>query len=223
MSARTLLLLAGLVGALAPPAAFAAPATPRLLPVDEATRFPDFFSFRAALQAAIARRDTTALLAAVDPHVKIGFGADNGIDAFRAQWRLDDPQCALWQELGSVLALGGSFRGDDAFDAPYVFSRWPQAYDAFEHVAVVAARVRVREAASADARVLAQVDFAILAVGRDGTDGGGRGGDGWTPVRLPDGRAGFVASHLVKSPVGYRAIFGRKGVGWKLMAFVAGD
>jgi hypothetical protein len=38
-----------------------------LRPVDEAARRADFFSFRAHLQMAVARRDADALLAAIHP------------------------------------------------------------------------------------------------------------------------------------------------------------
>jgi hypothetical protein len=154
--------------------------------------------------------------------VRNHFGDDQGIETFVARWRLSDPASGLWDELGSALALGGSFEGDDAFEAPYVFSRWPEEHDAFEHVAVVGAKVRVRAAPDPESRVLAQVDFAILRLARGGEEPGPPGRD-WTRVRLPDGRVGHVASRLVRSPLGYRAVFGRKGPSWRLMAFVAGD
>src|SRR5436190_24340926 len=85
------------------------PTAPRtavpLRPVDQATMQPDFFIFRARLQAAIAGRDEAALLAAVDPAIRLSFGEDGGIDELRKQLRA--PKTTLWAELGHVLALGG--------------------------------------------------------------------------------------------------------------------
>lgn len=195
-----------------------------LLPVDEAAQRPDFFSFRAQLQSAIARRDTAALLAVVDPGIRISFGDEGGIDDFRRQWKLDEAggrDSELWAELGTVLAFGGSFEGD-RFAAPYVFSRWPSAYDSFEHVAIVGERVRVRAEGRADAPVVGRLDYAVVPRGRV-TGHGPADGSGWTAIRLRDGRTGYVASALVRGPVDYRALFARGPAGWRLEAFVAGD
>ena len=41
-----------------------------LLPVDEATTRPDFFTFRAHLQATLAQHDLNALLEVVHPNIK---------------------------------------------------------------------------------------------------------------------------------------------------------
>src|ERR671910_82309 len=71
----------------------------RLLPQDEAVRQPEFFSFRAQLLAALARRDTAALMSVVAPEIHNTFGDDNGPVAFRRLWRLDSADSPLWQEL----------------------------------------------------------------------------------------------------------------------------
>ena len=128
-------------------------AGPQQLPVDEASRRPDFFSFRAQLQRAIARHDTTALLAVVHPEIRNSFGDNNGIDEFRMMWRIAEPDSGIWDTLGTVLALGGSFQDEQTFAAPYVFSRWPGQFDAFEHVAVIGSDVRVRAEPKADAPI----------------------------------------------------------------------
>src|SRR5215208_1023392 len=59
----------------------------KLLPADEAARDPGLFSFHAQLQAAVARRDSDALLAMVDPRIRTSFGDSGGIEAFRSQWK----------------------------------------------------------------------------------------------------------------------------------------
>jgi hypothetical protein len=196
-----------------------------LRPVDEAARHAEFFSFRAQLLSAIARRDTGAVLAVVDPGIRISFGEEGGSADFRRQWKLDENgghDSQLWAELGAALAFGGSFEGGDRFVAPYVFSRWPSAFDAFEHVAIVGGRVRVRAEGRADAAVIGRLDFAIVPRARV-TGHGPADGPGWTPIRLRDGRTGYIASSLVRSPVDWRALFRRDASGWRLEAFVAGD
>jgi hypothetical protein len=192
----------------------------RLMPIDEAARQPDFFSFRAQLQRTIARRDADGLLAAVSPDIKASFGGDEGIADFRRMWRLGEPDSELWEELGAALSLGGSFQGPDTFVAPYTFSRWPDGVDAFEHVVLIASSVRLRSAPSLSADTLGTDSFAILPLVHDARPAAG---EEWHAVRLEDGRTGYVSRRLARSPIDYRAIFSRSPAGWRLVTFVAGD
>jgi hypothetical protein len=190
----------------------------RLLPVDEAATRPDFFSFRAQLQEAVARHDVDAVMAVVHPDIKASFGGDEGIDAFRRLWRPDEPDSKLWGTMGAVLALGGTFQGEQTFVAPYTFSRWPDRFDAFEHVVLTAADVRIREAPRADAAVVTTMSFAILPVARPVQES-----EEWTAVQLDNKRVGHVASRLARSPIDYRAMFTLSQGRWRLTLFLAGD
>jgi hypothetical protein len=194
----------------------------QLLPVDQAAERPDFFSFRAHLQAAVARHDAEAVMAVVHPNIRNSFGDDDGSEAFRRGWRVNDANSGLWAELGAVLALGGTFQGEgrQTFVAPYTFSRWPGQYDSFEHIVLVAADVRIREAARADGAVVARMSFAILPLARVGDPGETRS---WRAVQLEGNRIGYVAAPLARSPIDYRAIFTLDDGRWQLVTFVAGD
>jgi hypothetical protein len=196
----------------------AAPSVPQLLPVDEAPRRPDFLAFRQELQAIVERRDVPALLKVLDPNIKVSFGGGDGIDGFKKKWKLDSNQSDVWNELGWVLAHGGTFEETDAFRAPYVYSRWPEKFDPFEHVAVVGSQVRIRSAAAKDAPIIETLTYAIVQLDLE-SDSQGQ----WTAIKLTNGRAGFVASQLLRSPVDYRAFFNRVDGRWRMTAFVAGD
>ena len=185
----------------------------RVLPVDEAVTQPDFFTFRARLQAALARRDEAAVLAVVDPGIRTSFGDDQGLDTFRSKLR--DPKSTIWADLASAVALGGAFRSVDSFEAPYVFAKWPDV-DSFECSAVIGDVVRVRVSAEPDSAVVTSASFDVVQVWS--RDAAGR-----VRVRLWNGRTGFIASAFVRSPVDYRAIFQKVGGQWWLRAFVAGD
>lgn len=113
------------------------------LPVDEAAKQPDFFTFRAQLQVAIAKRDKAAVLAVVSKNIQNGFGDDNGINHFKKLWAIDKPNSKLWETLGTLLALGGGFQPDGSFNAPYVSSHWPDV-DGFENIAIVGDKVNIR-------------------------------------------------------------------------------
>lgn len=198
--------------------------TGKLLPVDEAVRDPELFAFRARLQAAVARHDAAALLEMVDPKIKNTFGGDDGIEAFQRLWKLEERDSRLWEELGLVLALGGSFQNADNFVAPYVFSRWPESVDSFENVAVLGRNVRVRAEPRAGSPVLTALSFDLVQVSVPGREKmTPEQARDWTAVKLRDGRTGYVSSRYVRSPVAHRAFLTRTNGSWKLTFFVAGD
>ena len=220
MKATVALACAALVGVVAsaagqPPRNPSVCASRRLLPVDEAVTQPEFFTFRARLQSAIARRDEAAVLAAADPGIRTSFGPDDGFDAFRAALR--EPAGAAWAELGAVLALGGAFRSPGSFEAPYVFARWPDGLDSFECAAVIGDRVRLRASAAADSAVVGSASFDIVQVLPE------QRATTAVRVRTGSGVTGFIAAPFVRSPVDHRAIFQRVAGQWRLAAFVAGD
>ncbi len=198
-------------------ATLAAAQVGKLQPTDEAVRDPEFFTFRAQLQAAVARHDTEAVLAAVHPNVKNTFGGDDGIDAFRRIWKLPAADSRLWDELGTVLAFGGAFQEGGLFTAPYVFGRWPEPFDSFEHVAVLGTSVRVRAEPGPKGRVLTSLSFDIVPLAAPA------GSSEWTRIKLRDGRIGYISSRYVRSPVDYRALFNKIDGRWRMTAFVAGD
>lgn len=222
MSARSIgcrlgwLAVSAVVLAVSSPPVHPQAAIASLLPVDEAVSNPEFFAFRARLQGALARHDVEALMAVVDPHVKNSFGGDDGAEAFRKGWRLDEPGSRLWAALATVVALGGSFQARDTFVAPYTFSKWPEPFDSFEHVVLTASNVRVRTRPAADAPVAAVLSFAILKIA-------GQDSDAWRAVKLDEGRIGYVSSSLTRSPIDYRAYFTRSSGQWRLTLFLAGD
>jgi hypothetical protein len=192
-------------------------------PVDEASQQADFFTFRAHLQAAIARHDSVAVLSVVYVNIRNTFGGENGREAFARLWRLESPDTELWGKLGSALALGGTFETNGTFVAPYTFSRWPATFDAFDHVVITGSRVRVHAAPLQDSGTLGFLSFAVVPVPREARPPTADQARRWIAVRLLDRRTGYVASQYVRSPIDYRAIFARVGDEWQLVTFIAGD
>jgi hypothetical protein len=187
-----------------------------LRPFDEGGLRPGFAAFRREVRAIVARRDVEALIRLAHPDIKISFGGDDGLQAFRAV--ITDADHDFWAEFGSILSMGGRFDGSDSFTAPYVFADWPQQFDAFSCVAVTGQAVAVRDAPSRTAPLVATRDYRIVeAVVEE------RPVAGWTRVRLADGRSGFIASHYVRSPIDHRVRFVFEGGRWQLVFYVAGD
>lgn len=197
----------------------------KLYPVDEARTRPDFLAFRERLKATVARRDSAALLQVIDPEIRVSFGVENGLQAFKKQWRPTDASSPLWRELGAVLSLGGAFDDQGAFWAPYVYSRWPEALDAFERAAVIREGVTVRSRPSSEAPILARLSYDIVKLGRGEplVEAHPNGPRTWRAIVTPRGQPGYVQSHLLRGPVNYRARFIKKGGQWRMELLVAGD
>ena len=196
---------------------------PKLLPRDEANA--SFREFRTQLLAALSRRDTTFLYGIIAPEIKNSFGGDGGIDGFKRQWQMEDPETPVWTALSRVLDMGGEQSSDSIFVAPYVYAFWPDSLDAFEHIAVTGSAVKVYQQPLAEARVLGTVDQSILRVREwRGLSSAGVPADSiWANVQLPSGASGWIRSADVYSAVGWRAMFVRHGDRWMMVFFVAGD
>jgi len=200
-----------------------------LRPVDQATDDPAFITFRGRLLAALATRDTAAVLSAFAPDARLSFGDDPpGPDGVRRLWlgprRGSRP--TLWEALTVVLGMG-SVRDatNPAFvSAPYVYNGWPADIDPFSHGAVVGENVRVRSQPGTSGEVLATLSYAVVPVDTWGTAVGTDDvPEGWTRIRLADGRTGFVSAAYLRSPVDYRAGFEKQGGSWRIVFFLAGD
>jgi hypothetical protein len=199
------------------------PAKGLLCPQDQGPSDPSFAAYRTKLLAAVHARDTAALTALLDPHIRTSFGAGGGVAGFRKQWQLEHPEASpLWSELEWVLTHGGTFTaGSDgtAFAAPYVYSTFPDQYDAFESAAVTKGNVGLRDTPAATGKVVAEADYAIVTLLDPNRDPA----TPWRKVRTADGVAGWVESSVLRSPIDYRALFNKKDGRWAMTAFVAGD
>jgi hypothetical protein len=186
-------------------------------PFDEGARDSTFLAFREELLRIVSQRDTTRLMAIVAPEVRVSFGPENGVEAFRSEWRPGDADSRIWTVLDDLLRHGGRFISPDVFVAPYTFFALPDSLDAFEYLVVRDTAVIVRDAADATARPLGRVSFAIVKSTTTSAP------DGWTAVEIGDGHTGFINSDQVRSPVDYRAGFERREGRWFLTFLAAGD
>ena len=194
----------------------------KLQPIDEATKDPSFFTFRARLLTALARKDVNFLISILDPQIRTDFGGGGGIADFKKAWHPERPNSQIWSELVTVLALGGSF-DNGSFSAPYVYSKFPDDFDAYEYQAVIEDGVRVRREPNTTSAVIKTLSFDIVKVVVDSPNENSSVKRQWLSVELSDGQKGFVAKQYLRSPIDYRAIFEKKNGKWLMTAFIAGD
>jgi hypothetical protein len=200
-------------------AALVSPDTPtpaRLPPVEQCYADPSFTEFRARLRSAVSRQDRAALMEMVADDVLVDFGGGTGKAAFVQTWGLERPdRSTVWAELASVLGLGCAPSGE-ALVSPSLVAQFPEQLDAFDTL-IARPGARLREKPDDLAPVLATLDWHVLAV-TESVDVAP-----WSGVTLVDGRKGYVRGDQMLSPIGYRAVFEKRGGRWVITAFVAGD
>ena len=196
---------------------------PKLLPRDEANE--SFRQFRSEALRALANRDTAFLYGMLAPEIKNSFGGDDHIAGFRRLWKMDEPNSDVWAALIRVLTLGGEQSSDSQFTAPYVYAFWPDSMDSFEHVAVIGDSVRVHDAPAAGSRILGGALHSILKFRewRGLPESGVAADTTWAKVLLPNADSAWIRGASVYSPVGWRAMFVRRGTRWLMTFFVRGD
>lgn len=219
----------------APAAAPAAPGTPqaagpvnpgKLLPVDEARRAPGLADFRNRLQQAVKERNRELIVSALAPNV--GTDGQQGIDAFRKAWDLDNPNSRFWQELGNVLRQGGSFGQEgntNVFYAPHVYGRLPQGLDPAQYGVITGERVNVRKSPSRTGESAGQLTYEIVKLAPNPnpqTETIEGETHPWVPIIMPDGSTGYVYGRYIRSPRGLHARFERVDNEWKLTYFGEG-
>ena len=199
--------------------------TVKLLPVDEGPKDSSFKRFRDQLLQAARNHDRKFLLSVLSPEIQVSFGDDPGVENFIQYWRLDQPNSALWDELTTLLSLGGAFLQKDAFDAPYVSALWPPDVDPFEHAAIIGKDVKLRREANSASPVVTTLSYDIVKVDyeRSVRDKTREGHYSWVKVRTPSGTEGYVAGKYIRNAVDYRARFEKKGGRWLMTYLLAGD
>lgn len=223
---RKQILLAGLIIALL--AGAVAAQSRKVYPVDEAAKDRSFKTFRDQLMAAARKKDKEYILSILDPKIELSFGGHSGVKDFKEMWKIDSPNSKFWNELITILQMGGSFKSVDGkteFLAPYITSQWPDdpSLDVFEYVAVIGTNVRLRATPGTSGKVLESLSYDIVKLVQTQPPTVQKDGLKWFKVKTGTGTEGYVATKYVRSPIDYRAYFKKINGSWRMSAFIAGD
>ncbi len=196
-------------------------------PVDEASLDRSFAAFRAKLIAAVDRRDTAFVLSILDRRVKLSFGDDYGVAAFKRVWKPNSRNSDLWRELGRVIKSGGSFveeGGTKTFFAPYIYTGFPDDLDSYDYNVIAGDNVNLRRDPSTRSPVVARLSYNIVRVEHETVPKSGMSEyPGWLNVRTLGGLEGYVKQEFVRSPIDYRAAFEKVRGKWVMVLFLSGD
>jgi hypothetical protein len=183
----------------------------RLAPMDESKQDASFVQFLTALRTVSNSKDTAALQRLCAPDVITGIDSPPGPAEL-----VKKMQAGGWTHLKTILGLGAA-RYDKGFAMPYLFAKFPEDLESFEHVVTVRAGAVLRSAGRADAPVVCPLDYDILKVDD------ARPVKGWIQAARLDGPKGWVAEADVRSTGAERIIFGKQNGAWKITAWAAGD
>ncbi len=194
----------------------------KLNPVDEASKDPSFKAFRDRLLKGMKDENEMVLYESIDPKITNSFGGEGGITEFNVMWKMSDDHPPVYQELVTILSMGGSFMGTGAgktFCAPYVYSLFPDDLDASSHAVITGTGVRVREQPDLNAPIITNLSYEIVKLDAGGSENKSE----WVKIIAPNGKKGYVFGKYIRSPTDYRACFEKKQGKWLMTSLVAGD
>ena len=182
---------------------------------------PGARAFAATLRGAIMRRDARALAELAADDVRLDFGGGAGKAELRS--RLSGPDAGKhWRELEEATGLGCAMsNGDMVF--PWFFAQDLGDVDPFDALLVTGPAVPLYRRASDRAPRVARLNWQLVMPQRDGAANGAAK----PPLRrvsvIGTRLEGYVPSDRLRSQLDHRLIATRKGSGWRISAFVAGD
>lgn len=207
--------LAVLLGAASANAAVSPVTTGQFAPLETCNRLPGAAAFRAALGAAVRKRDTVALASLASPNIRLDFGGSTGTAELHRRLGGADGR-KLWRELDRILPLGCAVQQGNLV-MPSIFAHDFGEADPTSVMLVTGARVPLRARATAAARPLRLLSW-IMVTPVSGDDFG-------KPFRRvrAGGQTGYVETAKLRSPLDYRLVVSRTRGAWKIDALVAGD
>ena len=205
--------------------------TGKLYPVDEAPLDTSLFILRESLRYAIQNKKIIPILEALSSQCKVSFGGPEGVEGFIDMWGLESEEktleSPLWEVLDKVLSNGGTFSDQgNMFTAPYTFANWPPSVDAFTHLVVDGAGVRLRKNPSLQSDILANLNHDIVLLVENTDEKLTIDGETfpWVKVKTLNDEEGYVWGKYLISAIDYRAGFRKKqDNNWHITFFLAGD
>lgn len=198
----------------------------------------EFSQFRRRLLGAIARRDAKFIQAIVTPETQWSFGGSLSLDTYK----IDNPQSAFWQHLDKAVSAGcivdpqarvaSQEAGSQIWVCPATAKRPIYNFGWNGSVAIMGRNVNVRTDPGTGGAVITKVSDTLLSFDQNTYNQLPERSkeqvvdtpDGWTPVVLPNGQRGWVASEYVyHEPRDYRVSFVRSRGQWRLRYFLRGD
>jgi len=209
-------------GALALAGVPVAAQTGRRLPPADSQADPELDALLERMRKITASRNAAELTALMLPTFRVEFDSGKGPLAFRRHWHLETPASPVWEILGRVLEMQGSFCLPSLYCAPYVYLRFPRDLDPLAHVVSLGSGTVVRDRPAQDASVVGQLDYSIVRLAAPLTMPVVIAGNKFLAIDDPEAGRGYVAGSQVYSPAAHRVFFERRNGKWQWISLAAG-
>ena len=201
---------------------------PILEPTDQSEINDELAATLKGILKAVKRKNLSKLLTYFDKDILVSFGGDQGFDDLKSYWKLniDPSKSDIWQEIKSAIEIGGTFENDNRYWTPYVFTNFPEPYDAFEYSAVIGTAVRMRDQPSLKGEIIAELDYEIVKlINVEGQKQETIGNEihYWNEVIRQNNQKGYIYGKYLRSPIDYRMGLTNESGKWLINTFVAGD
>ncbi len=195
---------------------------PDFPPIDEGVNDVQFAEFRRNLIGSIEKRNYEWAIARLAFDIKYSFGDNLSKRDLLKVWELQ-PQLRdqFFADLLECLKLGGQFKKYDDktyFVAPYVFSAWPEEFDAFEHFAVITVGAKVFAKPDESTTPITTISQTIVRFDVSET------AESWHWIEYEPDKWAWIRDKDLRSPIDHRAHFLKNHQdSYVLQSFLAGD
>jgi hypothetical protein len=184
-------------------------------PQDECGEIEGASAFRDRFAAAVRARDTDALVTLAAADIMLDFGGGEGAGELRK--RLEDPDGALWQELGKLTALGCAANDEGGVTIPWIAAQDLGDTDPFETLLVTGENVPVRETPDPAGKQVGSVSWDLVEVPDFQLD------KPFQQVAYGDGPKGYIETGKLRTLTDYRLSASSRNGKWSITSLVAGD
>jgi hypothetical protein len=155
------------------------------------------------------------------PTFRVEFDAGKGPAAFRNHWKPDRSGSALWEVLGRVLDMKGTWYSDTLFGAPYVFTQFPFDLDPLAHVVALGPKVALCDKPADGARQVGSLDHAIVPLAQPLNPPVLLRAASFLEVKHPESGLCWVRGSGVYSPAAHRVFFEKRRGKWRWFSLAA--
>lgn len=206
----------------------------KLIPPQTKITDPSLKVFITKLKTAVKNHDEDFIIAHLSETVQCSFGGEYGVKDFENIY-LGEHIKEFWGTMKEIVNQGGDYSGENSYSFPYVYTNWPDEYDAFEYHAITGSNVNVRDKPNLKtSKVVGKLTYDIVKVDWDKSepiDGDidpeekdWVGDRKWYYVKQAEGTIeGYVYWDYVYSPIGFRLGLTKEEGNWVISYFIAGD
>ncbi len=201
-----------------------------LMPVDESTSTQDkpFSTFINQVKDAVKNRNGEFIKGILAPEIVMTYHIDGNRQIsegtaqkrknFLDRWNLSSKDDPFWKIMETILSMGGAFKDQKTYEAPYIHAKWPQDCLRYKYAAIVDKNIEIRKQPDSTSKIIATLSHVIVEADYPNSP------DNWVKIIIPHGpekgNPGYVGEKFVRSYYDYSVRFVKQADGqWRITFF----